>query len=39
MKEVAAPANGQVGILPGNSETVSALVQVWEMLTVAHRAN
>lgn len=36
MKEVAAPVNAQVGILPGNIETVFALVQVWEMLTVAH---
>lgn len=33
--------NGQAGILPGNfgSLCVLALVQVWELLTVAHGAN
>lgn len=41
VEEVAAPANGQAGILPGNfgSLCVLALVQVWELLTVAHGAN
>lgn len=39
MKEVAAPANAQLGILRRNIETVLARVQVWEMLTVAHGAN